>query len=371
MKNYAVPTKSPSNRAHWAAVAVLAMAALCPQQALAQMPARFYWKTLAGANAVPLIVTSMNGNSNPFDPSHTVTAGANFEATMALTGFAHTFAFKDRPVMAAVLIPMGRLTGDVTAGVQTIKQSTSGFGDPTVELDINLIGPKVQRNIPDALRYEPGFSLDVLADLAIPIGEYDSDQPLNIGQNRWYGRIGAPIVWQLGSWVPGRRTTLEFLPALWLFGDNNDYVGQTMETDPLLEIDAHLTRDFTEHLWGSVDAVLFNGGKATIGGVEGSKLDNYGFGFTLGYQLNDNLGLTFSYKSTANDNAPGQVVIGGTPLRGGAGRVWGTIIGAIILELVGNIMVLSSLVSEYLIGAVQGAIIIVAMLVQRSLQRER
>ena len=65
------------------------------------------------------------------------------------------------------------------------------------------------------------------------------------------------------------------------------------------------------------------------------------------------------------------VVIGGTPLRGGQGRIWGTIIGAIILEVVGNIMVLSNLVSEYLIGAVQGAIIIIAMLVQRSLQRER
>ena len=63
------------------------------------------------------------------------------------------------------------------------------------------------------------------------------------------------------------------------------------------------------------------------------------------------------------------VVIGGTALRGGVGRIWGTVCGALILELVGNIMVLSSLVSEYLIGAVQGAIIIAAMLIQRSLAR--
>ncbi|WP_181708549.1 ABC transporter permease [Chthonobacter rhizosphaerae] len=63
------------------------------------------------------------------------------------------------------------------------------------------------------------------------------------------------------------------------------------------------------------------------------------------------------------------VVIGGTALRGGTGRVWGTLCGALILEVVGNIMVLSDLVSEYLIGAVQGAIIIIAMLVQRSMMR--
>ncbi len=65
------------------------------------------------------------------------------------------------------------------------------------------------------------------------------------------------------------------------------------------------------------------------------------------------------------------VVIGGTALRGGVGRIWGTVCGALILELIGNIMVLSDIVSEYLIGAVQGAIIIVAMLVQRALARGR
>ncbi len=59
------------------------------------------------------------------------------------------------------------------------------------------------------------------------------------------------------------------------------------------------------------------------------------------------------------------VVIGGTVLRGGKGRIWGTVAGAVVLELIANLMVLSDLVSEYLVGAVQGAIIIIAMLIQR------
>ncbi len=65
------------------------------------------------------------------------------------------------------------------------------------------------------------------------------------------------------------------------------------------------------------------------------------------------------------------VVVGGTRLKGGVGHVWGTIAGALILEVIGNIMLLSNVVSEYLIGAVQGAIIIVAMLAQRGLSRSR
>jgi Putative MetA-pathway of phenol degradation len=289
----------------WIALAMLAVGALGPLEALSQVPARFYWKSLSGGNAVPLIYESISGNTNPFDSANLVIPGANFDATLALTGYAHTFTLAGRSALAAVILPMGRVSGDVlTPGGDTAKQSASGFGDPTLEFNFNLIGPKAQVTIPDALRYEPGFSLDVLADLMIPIGEYDSDQSLNIGQNRWYGRIGFPVVWQLGDWVPGRRTTLEFLPAVWFFGDNTDFVGQTLETDPLFQIDAHLTRDFTGNLWGSLDAAWYNGAEATIGGVKGEELDNYGFGLTLGYQVNDNLGLTFGYKSTASDDEP-------------------------------------------------------------------
>ena len=289
----------------WVIVATMFVAGtLCPPHAQAQVPARFYWKTLSGANGVPLIFQSVSGNTNPFDAANTVTAGANFDATLAMMGYAKFIPLFDRAAMAAILLPMGRISGEVTVAGNTFSQSVNGFGDPMLEFVINLIGPPAQKNIPDALRYAPGFSLDLLADLALPIGEYDDDQPLNIGQNRWYGRLGFPTIFQLGPWVPGRRTTLELLPAVWLFGDNDDYVGQTLETDPLFQLDAHLTRDLTEHLWGSLDGVWYYGGKATVNGVPGEKLNNVGLGLTLGYQINENLNLTVSYKSTINDNAP-------------------------------------------------------------------
>jgi hypothetical protein len=303
MQNDGGPMK-PVARLRLIVATLLAVAALCPQQALAQVPARFYWKILSGANGVPLIVQSMSGNSNPFDPSHKVTQGANFDATLALAGYARTFSLLDRAAMAAVLLPMGRISGEVTVAGRTLNQPASGFGDPMFEFDCNVLGPRAQKNIPDILRYEPGFSADLLADLAVPIGEYDSSQPLNIGQNRWYGRLGMPIVWQLGPWVPGRRTTLEFIPAVWLFGTNDNYVGQTMKTDPMFQLDAHLTRDFTEHFWAALDGAWYTGGQASIDGVEGDKLNNLGFGLTLGHQINDNLTLTFGYKSTVNDEAP-------------------------------------------------------------------
>jgi hypothetical protein len=283
---------------------MLAVGALCPPRAVAQVPGRFYWKTLSGGDAVPLIYESVSGNMNPFNPALFVTPDSNVDATIALAGYAHTFSLLDRSAMAAIILPMGRVSGDVNVAGRTVSQSANGFGDPMLEFDINILGPKAQNNLPDVLRYEPGFSVDLLADLAIPIGEYDSSQPLNLGQNRWYGRLGAPIIWQLGPWVPGRRTTLEFLPAVWLFGNNDNYLGQTLKTDPLFQLDAHLTRDFTEHVWGSLDGYWYNGAKQTINGVAGEKRNDLAFGLTLGYQVNDNLNLTFGYKSTVNDSAP-------------------------------------------------------------------
>ncbi len=59
------------------------------------------------------------------------------------------------------------------------------------------------------------------------------------------------------------------------------------------------------------------------------------------------------------------VIIGGTVLRGGFGRVWGTVIGVLILSLIDNILNLTDLVSPYLNGAIQGIIIILAVILQR------
>jgi hypothetical protein len=306
MHNYAEGTQR-ANKVRWLVAVFVGIGAFAALPAQAQMPARFYWKSLSGANGVPVLLESLSGNSNPSDPSHAVVDNGNFDGTLAMAGFAHTFTLFDRSAMAAFIAPMGRLSGTINTEGLISEQSSSGFGDPMFEFTLNLIGPKAQVSIPDAMRFEPGFSLDVLADLMLPIGEYNNTQQLNLGQNRWYGRVGLPMIMQLGAWVPGRRTTLEVMPVVWLFGDNTDYVGQTLSTDPLFQVDAHLTRDITSSLWGAIDVAYYRGGSATIGNVRGDELNNFGIGGTLGYEVNHNLSLTVGYRTTINDNDPGNL----------------------------------------------------------------
>ncbi|HET8905252.1 MAG TPA: ABC transporter permease [Saccharospirillum sp.] len=62
------------------------------------------------------------------------------------------------------------------------------------------------------------------------------------------------------------------------------------------------------------------------------------------------------------------VVIGGTALSGGKGSIWGTVIGALILGIINNMLNLLG-VSPYLQGMVKGSVILIAVLVQYKRQQ--
>lgn len=58
------------------------------------------------------------------------------------------------------------------------------------------------------------------------------------------------------------------------------------------------------------------------------------------------------------------VVIGGTSLNGGKGQIWSTVVGVLILGLISNILVISSINPNWQ-GCVKGVIILLAVLIQR------
>ncbi len=59
------------------------------------------------------------------------------------------------------------------------------------------------------------------------------------------------------------------------------------------------------------------------------------------------------------------VIVGGTALKGGSGSIIGTVIGAILLSVISNILNLTSIISVYLNAAVQGFVIISVAFLQR------
>jgi hypothetical protein len=77
-----------------------------------------------------------------------------------------------------------------------------------------------------------------------------------------------------------------------------------MSTEPMYQVEAHLTRDFMERVWGSLNVISYTGGKATIDGVAGTALNNLAVGGTLGYEVNENMQFNISYTSTIKDSDP-------------------------------------------------------------------
>ncbi|WP_332686494.1 ABC transporter permease [Bosea sp. (in: a-proteobacteria)] len=59
------------------------------------------------------------------------------------------------------------------------------------------------------------------------------------------------------------------------------------------------------------------------------------------------------------------VIVGGAALKGGQGSITGTVIGAILLSVISNLLNLTSLISVYLNAAVQGFVIITVAFLQR------
>jgi ribose transport system permease protein len=59
------------------------------------------------------------------------------------------------------------------------------------------------------------------------------------------------------------------------------------------------------------------------------------------------------------------VIVGGTALKGGAGTITGTVVGAVLLSVISNLLNLTSIISVYLNAAVQGFVIIAVAFMQR------
>jgi hypothetical protein len=249
-------------------------------------------------------------DTNQFAPGQYVYPNSDIEGSLVIANWVRHMTLFDRPssfslgitggdvdVKANIKVPTQLVPVGNTAGV-AFNQSASGFADPIIQLDVNLFGtPPLKSNV-DLLNYEPTLTIDVATMLAFPIGAYDDDELVNLGQNRWFGRIALPTKYHFGAFAQGYMTSLEVTPSVWLFAENDDFIGRKLENDPLWQFEAHLTHDFTRSFWGSLDLLYRGGFQSELDGVDvGDDLDIGNVGFTLSYHITDNMAIRTGYSS--------------------------------------------------------------------------
>jgi hypothetical protein len=274
--------------------------------------ARAYWKNRDGINAFSFQTLNLNlqaSESQQLAPGQYIYANADAEADLVIANYFHYTTLFNRPSSYALTLVGGSVDVAVNAGSTTplppgvpagsaYSESASGYGDPSLMLTVNLFGaPPLKTNF-SLLDYEPCWTLDVTTMLALPIGAYDDSKLVNLGQNRWFGRVALPVNYHFGVFTPGYRKSLEVTPSVWVFADNDDFMGQKLENDPILQLEAHLTNDFTPKFFGSIDLLYREGFQSKLDGVEvGDELDIGNLGFTLNYTATDNLTIRTGFSS--------------------------------------------------------------------------
>jgi hypothetical protein len=276
--------------------------------------ARSYWHAREGTNVVSFQTLRIDieaSGSQQFAPGQYIYANSNTEASVFIASWASHLTVLNRPSTFAFSLAGGDVDVDVNTttsppqflppGVtpgSSFSQSSSGFGDPNVQFDMNLFGtPRLKSNV-DLLNYEPTWTIDAAALLAFPIGEYDDDKLVNLGLNRWWGRVALPFKYHFGVFASGYMSSFEVVPSVWLFAENDDFIGQKMENDPIWQLEAHLTHDFTRTFFGSLDLLYRAGFQSEINGIEvGDEVDVGNVGFTLNYQVTDNVTIRTAFSS--------------------------------------------------------------------------
>ena len=272
--------------------------------------ARAYWKNMEDTNFLSFQMLQFNADSSgsQFDPSLGIYPNSETDMDLFVLMYGRQINLFDRSAMITASIYGGDISSEI--GVDPfdstsvrVRQTASGFGDPSLGLTINLLGAPNLANFYDIANYEPKLTVDVSTLITIPIGEYEEDSAVNLGQNRWWGRIALPVVYYLGSYAPLYRTSIEVTPSVLVFAKNDDYLGQEMENDPLLQLEAHVTHDITRTLFGSIDFMWRQGFDTELDGNDvGDELELKTLGFTIDYTINDNATVRFSYHSNFIDD---------------------------------------------------------------------
>ena len=121
-----------------------------------------------------------------------------------------------------------------------------------------------------------GVGLQVTA----PLGQYDSTKLLNVGTNRWSFK---PELGVSKAWGP---LILELIPAITFFTSNDDFLGgKTLEQAPIYSVQGHLIYEFFPAFWAAFNATYYAGGRTTIDGEKGQRLENVRVGVTAALSL--------------------------------------------------------------------------------------
>ncbi|WP_249977991.1 transporter [Vreelandella olivaria] len=180
-------------------------------------------------------------------------ASSDFRLTsdIGILRLLHVYELSDRlTVDPQFLLPFGRI---------------SSSGDASPLGDANGLGDLI---LASAFRYRLNDARDIVAltpYLYVPTGDYDNNNPLNIGENRWKFELQTAYVKHLGEkWAVDMVAD-----AVW-YGDNDDYSESSLNLEQDLSFGAQLMGRYMPTASTSFGVGIGHnwGGETRINGVQ-------------------------------------------------------------------------------------------------------
>jgi hypothetical protein len=258
----------------WLASVLVAVSCHAPAQSLEP---RAYANTPVGMNFL-LVGYAHTEGSIGTDAASPI-QDAQVQTDTALLGYSRAFGLWGTSGKLAFVEGEAWVSGSATAGGQPRSRAVTGLTDPLFRGSINLYGAPAltMKEFPD---YHQDLIIGVSLYVTAPLGDYDSSKLLNIGNNRWSFRP------ELGFSQAYGKFTFEVMPAVTFFTDNNDFLGQTRQQDPVYSLQGHVIYSFPKNIWASVSATYYTGGSTRLNGVDQNDLEkNYRVGATLSLPL--------------------------------------------------------------------------------------
>lgn len=152
-----------------------------------------------------------------------------------------------------------------------------GMGDPVLRYTLFISGAPAL-SAEEFKTFEPKTIVGMTMRMTLPFGQYDAEKLINLGSNRW---VFSP---QMGVWHRMGHFTFEAYAGIWLFTDNNDFLGsQVRSQKPLYTFQLHASYEFENGLWIAASTRQSLGGDVTVGDAD-----------SLDPESNNRLGLSVS-----------------------------------------------------------------------------
>jgi hypothetical protein len=227
------------------------------------------------------------------DPSLPI-SGVDSKIHVAFIGYLQTFNLFDRTTNLLIELPYtwATTTGNILSPFGEIpgRRVISGIADFGITISINLIGaPTMDLKGFQELRKNPHQILGASLKILVPSGVYEEDKLINVGSNRWAFKP------ELGYIIPlAEKWLIELELGMWIFADNDKFLGQTRKQDPIYASQLHLVRRFKPGFWTAFNTNFYWGGRSNLSDEDLQRNSNIGFTLVYPFEGRHAIKLGFS-----------------------------------------------------------------------------